>query len=132
MEREIEILVVKEMNKKTKGTEEMDNCTFIYSVVYKEEKAAAGMRIIPRKELKSRIICDSSVSDMEITLKIKMRRTQYYNKEYMFKSKRKLRKQEFYTQLQRYIYAIGERTGYMVVARDLNARIRNFVILKLV
>jgi hypothetical protein len=69
----------------------------------------AGMRIILRKKIKSRIIGDSSVSDMEVTLKIKMGRIHYYNKEYIFKSKRKLRKQKFYTQFQGIYIGYGRK-----------------------
>jgi hypothetical protein len=130
--RKIDIIIVTETQKKAKGTEEIDDYIFIYSGVEEEKGAAAGVGIILRKRLKSRIIRYSWISERITTIKIKTGRSHCYIIGAYAPVEGKAEKTEtFYEQLQESLNTAG-RNDYIIVAGDLNARIGNIATPKLI
>lgn len=76
--RKIDVLIVTETKKKTKGSDIIDDYLFIYSGVEQNRRASAGVGILIRKELKKRIIGYSWYNEHIITLKFKSGRSHYY------------------------------------------------------
>jgi exonuclease III len=98
--RKLDIIVVSETKKKSKGTEKIDDYIFIYCGVEKDKTTAAGVGIILRKKLKSRIIGYSWISERITTIKIKTRSHCYIIGEYAPVEGKTEETGTFYKQLQ--------------------------------
>jgi exonuclease III len=53
--RKIDIAVISEIKRKSKGSKELENYVMIYSEVPREEWASSGVAILVRKDWKNRI-----------------------------------------------------------------------------
>ena len=121
--RKIDILVVTETKKKMKGSEIKDGYVYIYSGVDQNRRAAAGVGILIRKELKARIIGYTWYNERLITVKIKSGRSHYYIiGAYAPNEGQTQETEEFYLELQNCINKAG-KNDYVLIMGDLNARI---------
>jgi exonuclease III len=101
----IDIIVLSETKKKSKGTEEMDDYIFIWSVVEEEKRAAAD---VLRKKLTSRIIGYSWISERITTMNGKTGRSHCYIIGAYSPTEGKVEETEtFYKQCQESFYTAG-------------------------
>ena len=118
--------------KKGKGSEELGEYIFINSRVNKEQRAIAGVGILIRSQLKTRIIGYSWINERIITLKLKTGRS-HCNIIGVYapvggKSKET---ETFYELLQGQVNA-GGKNDHVIIGGDLNARIGNMTVPKLI
>jgi hypothetical protein len=70
--RKIDIAVISETKKKSKGSKELENYVMIYSGVPREEWDSSGVAILVRNDWKNRIIDYKWISSRIVQLRLKI------------------------------------------------------------
>jgi len=83
LKRKIDIAIITETKKKSKGSEDLGNYVMIYCVVPANQWASSGVAIAIRKDWKHKIQDYTWISDRIIATRIKVMNMNFTIKEYM-------------------------------------------------
>jgi exonuclease III len=124
-QRGINIAVINKTKKKLKGMKETENYIMIYSGVLLNRRASCGVAILVNKKWRNRITSSEYISERMVMTKLKIVRGHLMIAGvYAPEEGRKEETSRFYEDLQQ-VMSKQSKTNYLIIARDLNARVGN-------